>query len=184
MRLDSGLVAHFTRLTYGSVSRFVRLLCGWVACNWVDRFFYIYIYIFLNDIRLKITSNCCLRFDFLNFSSTNFKFEFSVFRVIKVLLSEIEVFYTNLSPGAFSSFHLNRGGDKIKMMAKFKNWIKKIQSTLEVFIWVIESVSDGCHSVQLYFKSVIFRMRVIVGHTRVRSVSHGSVEDRLFELSA
>ena len=56
-------------------------------------------------------------------------------------------------------------------------------SYVEVFIRVIESVSDGCHSVQLYFGSVIFRMRVTAGHTRVRSVSHGSVEDRLFELS-
>ena len=52
-----------------------------------------------------------------------------------------------------------------------------------MFIWVIKSVLDGCHSVQLYFGSVIFWMRVTAGHTRVRSVSHGSVEDRLFEVS-
>ena len=54
---------------------------------------------------------------------------------------------------------------------------------LGVFIWVIGSVSDGCHSVQLYCRSVIFRMLVMAGHTRVKSVSHGSVQDKLFELS-
>ena len=54
---------------------------------------------------------------------------------------------------------------------------------VEVFIRVIGSVSNGCHSIRLYFRSVIFRMRVATGHTRVGSVSHGSVEDRLFELS-
>ena len=43
-------------------------------------------------------------------------------------------------------------------------------------------VSDGCHSIRLYNISVIFEMRVAMGHTRVGSVSHGSVEDRLFEL--
>ena len=52
-----------------------------------------------------------------------------------------------------------------------------------MFIREIELVSDGCHSVQLYFGSVIFRMRVTAGHIRVRSVSHGSVEDQFFELS-
>ena len=52
-----------------------------------------------------------------------------------------------------------------------------------MFIRIIGSVSDVCHSIRLYFGSVIFRMRVATGHTRVGSVSHGSVEDRLFELS-
>ena len=54
---------------------------------------------------------------------------------------------------------------------------------VEVFIRVIGSVSDGCHSVRLYFGSVMFRLFVMTGHTRVGSVSHGSVKDRLFELS-
>ena len=36
----------------------------------------------------------------------------------------------------------------------------------------------------VYFGSVIFRMRITMSHTRVRSVSHGSVEDQLFELSS
>ena len=54
----------------------------------------------------------------------------------------------------------------------------------EVFIRVIEPVLDGCHSIQLYFGSIIFRMRVTAGHTRIRSVSHGSIEDQLFELSS
>ncbi|XP_057519088.1 agamous-like MADS-box protein AGL65 isoform X2 [Amaranthus tricolor] len=53
----------------------------------------------------------------------------------------------------------------------------------QVFVRVIGSISEECHLVQLYFGSVIFRMRVTAGHTRVRSVSHGSVEDQLFELS-
>ena len=35
----------------------------------------------------------------------------------------------------------------------------------------------------LSFDSVIFRMRVATGHTRVGSANHGSVEDQLFELS-
>ena len=52
-----------------------------------------------------------------------------------------------------------------------------------MFIRVIGSVSDGCHLVRLNFGSVIDRMRVTVGHIRVGSVSHGSVEDKLFELS-
>ena len=52
-----------------------------------------------------------------------------------------------------------------------------------MFIQVIGSVLDGCHSVQLYFGSVIFWMRVTTDHNRVKSVSHGSVEDQLFELS-
>ena len=52
-----------------------------------------------------------------------------------------------------------------------------------MFIRVIGLVSDGCHSVELYFGLVIFRLRVTTGHTRVKSVSHGSVEDQLFELS-
>ena len=52
-----------------------------------------------------------------------------------------------------------------------------------MFIGVIRLASDGYHSVQLYFGSIIFRMRVTAGHSRVRSVSHGSVEDQLFELS-
>ena len=55
---------------------------------------------------------------------------------------------------------------------------------LKVFIRVIGSVSDGFHSIQLYFGSVIFRMRVTASHIRVRSVSHSSVEDQLFELSS
>ena len=46
----------------------------------------------------------------------------------------------------------------------------------EVFIQVIGSVSDGCRSIRLYFRSVIFRMRVATGHTRVGTISHGSVE--------
>ena len=45
-----------------------------------------------------------------------------------------------------------------------------------MFIQVIGSVSDGCHSVKLYFGSSIFRMHVTAGHTRVRSISHGSIE--------
>ena len=52
-----------------------------------------------------------------------------------------------------------------------------------MFIRVIGSVSDGCHSVRLFFGSIIFRMHVLTGHARVGSVSHGSVKDRLFELS-
>ena len=39
-----------------------------------------------------------------------------------MLLSEIEIFYKILSPRAFLSFHLNRGDDKIKRVAKFKDW--------------------------------------------------------------
>ena len=39
------------------------------------------------------------------------------------------------------------------------------------------------HSVWLNFGSVIFQKRVTSGHIRVGSVSHGSVEDQLFELS-
>jgi hypothetical protein len=54
---------------------------------------------------------------------------------------------------------------------------------LEVFIREIGSISDRCHSVRLYSGSTIFRLRVTTGHTRVGSVSRGSVEDRLFELS-
>ena len=42
---------------------------------------------------------------------------------------------------------------------------------------------DTCHSVRLYFGSVIFWMRVTAGHTRIRLVCHGSVEDWLFNLS-
>ena len=53
-----------------------------------------------------------------------------------------------------------------------------------VFVRVIGSVLDGSHSIQFYFGSVIFRICVATGHTRVGSVSHGSVEDRLFELSS
>ena len=34
------------------------------------------------------------------------------------------------------------------------------------------------------FDLIVFRMRVATGHTRVASVGHGSVEDRLFELSS
>ena len=52
-----------------------------------------------------------------------------------------------------------------------------------MFIRVIGAVSDGCHSIRLYFESVIFRMRVATGHTWVGLVIHGSVEDRLLELS-
>ena len=52
-----------------------------------------------------------------------------------------------------------------------------------MFIRVIGSVSDGCHSVRLNFESVIFHMRVTTAHTWVGSVSHGSVEDQLFEPS-
>ena len=50
-------------------------------------------------------------------------------------------------------------------------------------------LSRGVHSGDLVdfgrvsFGSVIFRMCVTTGHTRVGSVSHGSFEDRLFELS-
>ena len=50
---------------------------------------------------------------------------------------------------------------------------------LEVFIQVIGLVSNGCHSVQLNFISVIFQMRVMAGHIRI-----GSVENQLFELSS
>ena len=45
---------------------------------------------------------------------------------------------------------------------------------------MIGSISDGCHSVRLNFKSVIFQMRVTAGHIGVGSVSHGLVEDQLF----
>ena len=51
-----------------------------------------------------------------------------------------------------------------------------------MFIQVIGSVLDGCHSVRLNFGSVINQMRVTTGHIRVGSVSHGLVEDQLFEL--
>ncbi len=54
---------------------------------------------------------------------------------------------------------------------------------VEVFIRVIGSVSDECLSVRWYSGSAIFRLRVTTGRTRVGSVSRGSVEDRLFELS-
>ena len=54
---------------------------------------------------------------------------------------------------------------------------------LEVFIRVIRSILNGCHSIRLYFLSVKFRIRVATGHTRAGSVSHGSVEYRLFDLS-
>ena len=36
---------------------------------------------------------------------------------------------------------------------------------------------------RVLFDSVVFRMRVAMGNTRVGSICHGSVEDRLFELS-
>ena len=52
-----------------------------------------------------------------------------------------------------------------------------------MFIRVIGSVSDECLSVRLYSGSAIFRLRVTTGRARVGSVSRGSVEDRLFELS-
>ena len=52
-----------------------------------------------------------------------------------------------------------------------------------MFIRVIGSVLDECHSVRLNFGSVINQMRVTAGHIRVGSVSHNSVEDKLFELS-
>ena len=52
-----------------------------------------------------------------------------------------------------------------------------------MFIRVIGSVSNECHLIRLNFGSVIDRMRVTAGHNRVGSVSHGSVEDQLFELS-
>ena len=52
-----------------------------------------------------------------------------------------------------------------------------------MFIRVIVSISDGCHSVRLNFILVINWMRVTAGHIQVGSVSHGSVEDQLFELS-
>ena len=52
-----------------------------------------------------------------------------------------------------------------------------------MFIRVIGSVLDGCHSVRLNFGSVINRMCVTAGHIRVGSISHGSVEDQLFEIS-
>ena len=52
-----------------------------------------------------------------------------------------------------------------------------------MFIQVIGLVLDGCHSIRLYFESVIFQMRIATGHTQVGLVSYGSVEDRLFELS-
>ena len=45
------------------------------------------------------------------------------------------------------------------------------------------TVSYKCHLVWLYFGSIIFRLRVTTSHTRVGSFSHGTVEDRLFELS-
>ena len=48
---------------------------------------------------------------------------------------------------------------------------------------MIRSVSDGYHSVQLYFGSIIFGIRVMAGYTRAGSVSHDSVEGQLFELS-
>ena len=54
--------------------------------------------------------------------------------------------------------------------------VKKSQYLYRI-LEVFRSVLDGCHSIQLYFGSVIFQMRVAAGHTRVRSVSHGSVED-------
>ena len=54
---------------------------------------------------------------------------------------------------------------------------------VEVFIRVIGSVSDGRHSIWLYFGSVTFRLCGLTGHTRVESVSDGSVGDRLFKLS-
>ena len=64
------------------------------------------------------------------------------------------------------------------------NYLQHFKSIyLEVLVRVIGLVSDGCHSIRLYYRSVIFRMRVTTDHTRVGSVSHGLIEDRLFELS-
>ena len=54
---------------------------------------------------------------------------------------------------------------------------------IEVFIRVIRSISNGCHSVRLNFESDINQMCVTAGHIQVGSVSHGSVEDQLFKLS-
>ena len=45
-----------------------------------------------------------------------------------------------------------------------------------MFIQVIGSVSNGFYPIRLYFESVIFWVRTTTGHTRVRSVSHSSVE--------
>ena len=47
---------------------------------------------------------------------------------------------------------------------------------LEVFSWVIGSISDGFYSVRLYFGSIISRIRVTTGYTQVVLVSHSSVE--------
>ena len=60
-------------------------------------------------------------FDFLNFSSTNLKSSFSVFRVIKVLLSEIEVFYTNSKSWGIFVIKV-----WVKRMTNFKDWAKTI----------------------------------------------------------
>ena len=60
--------------------------------------------------------------------------------------------------------------------------IKGLKLVLDVFIRVIELVSNGYHSLCLYFESVIFRICVTGGHTQIASVSHSAVEDQLFEL--
>ena len=78
----------------------------------------------------------------------------------------------------------NHSQAKIDATLKHKPYIlTSLQPRLEVFIRLIGSVSDGCYSVRLHFGSVIFRLCVTTGHTRVESISHGSVRDRLFKLS-
>ena len=110
----------------------------------------------------------------MDFSSLKFKIFalFIVYIIISVnyILGLLRLLHVNIKALQKEPPQLDHQHPAIQSTIGDKN---HTPSKLEVFIRVIELVSDRCHSVQLYFRSVIFRMRITAGHTRVRSVSHG-----------